>query len=239
MHNIQCFWLLTYVPRAVDNTWLSVQNTACRGREIKKRKKNWERETMPTVTGGVTLTFLGSYKWNTPHHCTASAWNIWTASDHIELAAFPHSEGGGGRERGLIQSGDKSHWPGFVDGALVFLLQLPHAADAGVVIGRRLLVLGLAARPRLLGLHHLKPARGVRWITESKRELERSRCDRCNGLSPVTCRFIQRTSARGRYFIKSLSLSCASIPVLTLSPRTFPSGHAPAFHLILHLNTLK
>lgn len=46
--------------------------------------------------------------------------------------------------------------PGFVDGAFELLLELPHVADARVVVGRRLPVLGLAARSRLLGLHHLK-----------------------------------------------------------------------------------
>lgn len=52
--------------------------------------------------------------------------------------------------------------PGFVDGAFELLLELPHVADARVVVGRRLPVLGLAACSRLLGLHHLKKKKKIK-----------------------------------------------------------------------------
>lgn len=55
-------------------------------------------------------------------------------------------------QRGEAKQGPE---PGFVDGAFELLLQLPHVADARVVVGRRLPVLGFAAGSRLLGLHHL------------------------------------------------------------------------------------
>lgn len=51
------------------------------------------------------------------------------------------------------------HKPRFVDGAFQFLLELPHVAYAGIVVGCCFLVLCFAARSRLLSLHHLKRPR--------------------------------------------------------------------------------
>lgn len=65
------------------------------------------------------------------------------------------------RRRGAYeQHFPKSHHkPRLVDGAFQFLLQLPHVAYAGIVVGCCFLVLCFAARSRLLGLHHLKRPR--------------------------------------------------------------------------------